>query len=132
MKKDDGELQRKIRIHREIIYKNGTYTLEIPAAKEEPNLSEPDLNEPDLNELDLAKMGEEGYEDINKGAAGAAPDIDEEALRLYESIMPNRTEDRVQQSINAMVSEQDAKVAEIMRKFENNIQNNVSALFEMQ
>lgn len=71
------------------------------------------------------------------------PDRDEATRAAYEAIMPTRMEDSIQNSINAIMQEQnsnkeeepselaeDELVAEILKKYQNNIQNNVNELFK--
>ncbi|MBQ0042215.1 MAG: hypothetical protein KBS85_02670 [Lachnospiraceae bacterium] len=122
------ELQRKIRTSREKILKYGTYTME---TKESMKAKE-----------DAEK------EEYGESYSDAASDT------FYEcglpDNMPARTEDFIQNNIDSLMktygsraaeesdeevvpqlsAEEDAKVAEILAKFEHNIQNNVNSLFD--
>lgn len=119
---EEIELMYKIRKHREKIFKRGTYTFV------DPNQPEPNPQ----GDMNMAMAAESQPEEPVDEMA-----MDDATRAIYETIMPTRMEDAIQSSINALVEEknpeqeeQDAKVAEIMKKYQSNIADNVASLFE--
>lgn len=116
MTSEEKELLKKVITRKQVIFKNGTYS----------------YGTADNIEVD---------DDINDGV------VDSEGMPILPPgiAMPPRTEDFIQNQIDALINSsqneakeaeaaakaaQDAQIAEIMKKFESNIQTNVSSLFD--
>lgn len=129
---NEEELRDIYRRKKQKILKWGTYVIE------DPNQAKDMGPNPEADDVDM--VGDVSYDQESvKGEL----DMDDETRAKYEAIMPTRMEDSIQNNINAIMQEQnnsdnvelselseDALVAEIMKKFQNNIQNNVNELFK--
>lgn len=124
---NEEEIQDIYRRKKQKILKWGTYVIDNQDKNSKDNIS--------------PEMGNGNSTIMESG--GGELDMDEATRAAYEAIMPTRMEDSIQSNINAIMQEQnsnkenelselpeDELVAEIMKKFQNNIQDNVNELFK--